>query len=294
MFPTRLLWLLLLAATSASQTATAQGSLAPYFPLEVGDEWVYQTYNASSAQAYIEILVPRDTTVAGSRMLLLERRGISLNGTPGDRTTCGVEAGPDGLPVVRFVVPDGASCSVNEHFGRIHQVNSIQHPQSVEIGGVQYALVSTGSFSSGSSHGQTSTSTSWVYGEGVGFLGYRFSQTWGGSTSTSGTRLVYARVGGVEYGSRPFPTASEAHPLRSTLSVVAYPNPFSSEIRVAVTGASGPVIVELFDVAGRRVSTAVVGPAHPSARLMPDAAGVYFVRASDASGRVTVHRVTRL
>ena len=296
----RLIGLSIFALTFAHETATAQETLNHYLPLEVGNEWTYQSFSLSGLGAYHELRVSRDTTVAGIPLVLLEKWDVSIDGSPYSWAGCGIGTDEYGRYSVYFVLPEGAdqyACTVENHLFRVDQINNIQYPEYIEIGGTQYAVSSTGSFGSGSSQGGIFYSSNWRYGEDIGFLDKTSSRD---SEIVSGVRLIHARVGEVEYGSRPFPTSTETPTLESTLSVDVYPNPFSSESRLAIQGASGPVTVDVFDAVGRRVSRAVVSEAAVVSKAgmdlppVPDVAGVYVVRVVDAVGRVASCRITRL
>ena len=285
--------LLVLLATAFYQGVAAQGDLGRFFPLEVGDEWVYERFQSSDAlpvPGYVEFRVTGESTVEGTRLLHVERQEVALDGTPGEFDSCTVESGPSG----QLHWPPGSdACSIDGHLYRVEQVNNVTYPDSVLIGEVYYALSSHGTFASGSSQGGGTISNSWSYGEGVGFLGYSYTSIRPGQpTSYSGTRLIGATVGGVHYGSLAVTTSAE--PLPSAFAVETFPNPFVSESWVSVSGASGPVTVEVFDITGRRVLRASLNRGASGVRLAPRGAGVYIVRVTDADGRVGVRRVTRL
>lgn len=87
---------------------------------------------------------------------------------------------------------------------------------------------------------------------------------------------------------------------RCTLRLAAGPNPASSEVIFALSGAQGPVRLELLDLAGRRVWGRDVGGGSALVRWNGEReaggrapAGIYFARAEDARG-VLVRRVSWL
>lgn len=290
---TRVLSLLVLLTTAFHQGAAAQGELGRFLPIDVGDEWVYEEFQSSDTlpvSGYVEFRVMGESTVEGARRLHVERQDVALDGTPGELAECTVEPGPGGL--LQWV-PGSDACSINGHLYRVEQINNVTYPDSVLIGGTYYALGSHGSFASGSSQGGGTTSNSWSYGEGVGFLGYSYTSSRPGQpTSFSGTRLIRATVGGVHYGSLAVTASTE--PLPGAFTVETFPNPFVSGSWVSVSGASGPVTVEMFDVTGRRVLMTSLSRGASGFRLALRGAGVYILRATDADGRVGVRRITRL
>jgi hypothetical protein len=83
-------------------------------------------------------------------------------------------------------------------------------------------------------------------------------------------------------------------PSPGAVDVRVYPNPFNPATSIEYTvAASGPVTIDIYDVAGRRVATVLDGsPRDPGAyveRFRPDglASGVYFVRVETPSGTVS-------
>ncbi len=80
------------------------------------------------------------------------------------------------------------------------------------------------------------------------------------------TRLAYARIGGVEYGT-PIPVAAEPPaPEGSALTLAVFPNPARDAATVRFSlDAPQRVTLAVFDVLGRRVLAADLG-AQPSGR----------------------------
>lgn len=106
--------------------------------------------------------------------------------------------------------------------------------------------------------------------------------------------LVYAHVGGVEYGTR-IPVGVEAAPgPLATLGLSVHPNPLREAATVEVTTEGARrVRLAVYDVLGRRVALLHEGPIPAGSIRLPLAvttlpAGVYFARATSAGSVATV------
>ncbi|QXD13817.1 T9SS type A sorting domain-containing protein [Rhodocaloribacter litoris] len=111
-----------------------------------------------------------------------------------------------------------------------------------------------------------------------------------------GAELTYARVGGVTYGNVPTPAEAADVPAPWGIEAI-YPNPFRDHATVAYRlPAPSPLTVEVFDVLGRRiwrerlpVQAAGRGRYVLHARAWP--AGRYFVRLTTPHGAQAVRPV---
>ena len=114
--------------------------------------------------------------------------------------------------------------------------------------------------------------------------------------------LRYARVGGVEYGSRLFPSAGEAAPTAGALALTVGPNPTAGPTTVRYArGTSGPVRLAVADVLGREVAVLAEGDrgagpheaAFDAGRLAPGrlAPCLYLARLV-AGGQTVTRRLT--
>ncbi|MEM1042335.1 MAG: T9SS type A sorting domain-containing protein [Bacteroidota bacterium] len=122
-----------------------------------------------------------------------------------------------------------------------------------------------------------------------------------GDGNLFGTNLVYAQIGGVEYGTPAFafPTSGEgeAAPLASGFTSL-FPNPSSRTATARYTlGAAQVVTLEVVDLLGRRVHTVEAGPqtagAHEVAVETQDLpAGVYLLRLRGGEGVLAVQRLS--
>ena len=101
--------------------------------------------------------------------------------------------------------------------------------------------------------------------------------------------LMYARVSGVEYGEPTVLETSEPVPMPRVTSIRrAYPNPFDDAFTLTVAHPrTGPLVVEVFDVLGRRVyaerPVVPVGLTDLHITLPDGAPGIYTARIRSAS-----------
>ena len=126
-----------------------------------------------------------------------------------------------------------------------------------------------------------------------------FSLSGSGFITYTSYDLLYAEVGGVVYGT--LPTANEEETAATDFGLgTAYPNPFRSVVTLTLSlSKSEAVTLEAFDVLGRRSFSRDLGvqAAGESRHVLDGAAlpaGVYFVRATTASGEQATRRVVRV
>lgn len=304
--------LLLLALVSG--TASAQGPVynaarfAP--PLQVGNRWEYveADHYATPPRPYrLHVYaVTGDIQIGGETYFVLTGRDFTPAGTPeGPLRHCATSRAAGDAPAGTTGLPD-YDCS---YFGVMRVPaphtsgpTTVTANVTLDISGQSVTVDSTLGFStssqgSGGAYGYTST----IRATGIGYVSYRssgerhaqFCNDPGEPSCSYDTRwsLAYARLGNVVYGAAVVAGESAATPSPSfTLS--ASPNPFTSEVSVTATGASGPVAVDVYDALGRRVAGSVVEGGAPFG-FRPSAAGVYVVRAHDAAGRTATRRVVR-
>jgi hypothetical protein len=123
------------------------------------------------------------------------------------------------------------------------------------------------------------------FGAALGRYSASSQQTYtGGDSFCSSTKLVYARVDGVEYGSATLTTDSGEAPAkpRGFAVTTAFPNPFHSDATVTLSlPVPDAVVLEAFDVLGRRVlrrdlGVQPAGETHHAVDGTTLAPGVYF------------------
>jgi hypothetical protein len=109
-------------------------------------------------------------------------------------------------------------------------------------------------------------------------------------------RLCFRIVGKPVEPASPVPT-SVPPPVATAFALSTSPNPAPGPVRVAWSGAVGPVQLEVLDARGRRVSASAGGAAGtwiwPGTNRdgAPVASGIYFLRARDSAGQLSSQRV---
>ena len=303
-----LLALLVLAfPTASAQEATPDPTdPARYFPLEVGNEWVwivsgvhYEDGPLPEGQAVLEIVA--DTSVEGISYVEALSQEVSVS-VAGDTTRV------SGRFLMRF---DAETATVRVRQGDLEEAwgetwCGLDAPYSPEGSGSldgetcpnsDAAVVVSGGAASEFRVGDNRYTGQvkhfdhfWYlharYVAGVGEVYYK-----AGDVGYMARSLQYARVGGIEYGDRTGLQTEAPLPRPRVTSIRrAFPNPFSDAFTIAVDHPrSGRVRVEVFDVLGRRVYHAE--PVVPFGRtelriaLPPGAPGVYTARVQSARDR---------
>lgn len=276
----------------------AQPDYARFIPLALGNEWQFeQVDGAGNPLGGVEqFVVVGDTTLGEDDYFTYVRRSYDATGAPGAVATCAartVTAVYSGrLTVTADVVPLGESdysdCELDQCFpDPISVLTHFESGGSVEVGGQVYAVEATIWVGDGSFDPGGHTQSWWSYNAlDIGPYLCTYEVNHGVRRHTL---LQYAKIGGDEYGATAVGNEPGA-PLLSSLGVAAYPNPFASDLKVAIRGAAGPVTVELVDLLGRSVATTratlrsgeagvldiVVPPRLPT--------GLYVVRVRGADG----------
>ena len=272
---------------------------ASYYPLGVGDQWVYSENNVLF-RGYSRRTVVRDSVVGGTRYAIVESAVYDLRSeAPSWQTTRTSVLRFD--PVTTDVVslePDGREALVLRDLGAdffecedpLSYAQDCKYyynvypsgPVTVQIGGEEVPVPSVKLPAGGLAN---------VYppglAAGIGQLA---------SPSHSRNRFEYARVGGVEYGSHPVAATDLPAPLPFALS--AGPNPTSGPVTFGLDlPAPANVTAEAFDVLGRRVATrtAPLGAGRQALALDagPWAPGLYVVRVTAGGAARTVRVVRR-
>lgn len=260
-----------------------------YFPLEVGNRWQYLATD-QYGESYYGWSIDRDTTIEGEEYVIVEyctEYGCSDEGR--NRGLIRYDAQHSYI-AHRIQVPedsydtwwDEAPCALDAPFDTQVECGGRASNNYFTFGGPGYTVV----VESDTLRDQTYKlfdSLPYVT-EVVSGLGI-ISQRYPVARPDAYDYLVYARVGGVEFGEQAFafPTSEEDRPRRDSPAFSVGPNPTRG--RAVVTLAGGPAArVEVFDAVGRRVRTVDVAPSGSERLVSLDmgalALGVYAVTAT--------------
>ncbi len=286
-----LLPFVLAAPTYAQEEMPDTTSAERYFPLEGGNVWEYEGENTLfGTREDQRRAVTGDTLVGDVRYFRYEQQLVDSTGAPagplrvayvrfdtlstevrtlgGSGGTYGVPYDfPLGAPFGSSPEYDGCTTDVRGGYGMTVEIRDdavVTSVKVVDLGNCEYRS---------------------TFAAGIGFVDYN---ALGGYLD-----LVYARVGGIEYG-EPIAVAAEAAP--DTIEPPAfevYPNPARRSVTVLYeTAVPGNVRLTATDALGRAVAVLEDGfkPAgHHEARL--DVAGlvpgVYVLRLTTATGKRT-------
>ena len=270
---------------------------ASYYPLGVGDEWIYSQNNAAF-RGYTRRTVVRDSIVEGRAYAVVEstlydlRADVPSWSRPRQRllrfdstTTNVMELGSEvEVVAISNLGEDFLACPTPADGGRcppFYDYASYPGELVPVMIGEEVVLVPSVKFRRGGT-------------EDVRYPGLAagIGQIQG---NDQGDRFEYARVGDVEYGSHPVATTDR--PAPPAFTVTAGPNPTAGLVTLALDlPAPADVAVEAFDVLGRRVwrATAPLGAGRQTVALDAGAwaPGLYVVRVT-AGGAARAVRVVR-
>lgn len=269
-----------------------------YYPLEVGNEWIYH-YTENSvygvADTYERRRVLREETVDGLVYAVDQTCTLNLrDAAPG--WACGTERrlrfDPATTDVVQSIAPgvtDVLFCRLGADFGAplpdgCDGVAYVEVPQAILIGGVEYQVARTKRLATLANVGPAAF---------IAGIGPAERPVGAFQTST----FEFARVRGVEYGVRPAVAGEAGAPSAGALALTAAPNPTSGALRLTLAvPALETVTVEAFDALGRRVWQQQATLAAATLVVVVDASawapGVYVVRATAGAAMATA-RVVR-
>ncbi len=109
---------------------------------------------------------------------------------------------------------------------------------------------------------------------------------WAVEGTSDSAHLIYARLGGVEYGGSVVATSIElpGSPPRDQFAAYIFPNPFSDRFTIEVNDSPlRPMRYEVVDLLGRRVLSGRVEAPRTDVDAGTLAFGLYFVRIANAS-----------
>ena len=282
--------LALLLATSALHAQTVPDPTPPadYYPLEVGNEWVYRYAQRSPAgdRDVFERRRVLRTEAVGGQTYAVDQECVYDNLAATPAWVCAPERLVRFDPATTNVVvreADGervAICALGADFGealpdgctaRAYTDVGPAMANAVQIGGVAYAVARIKAPATVADPGPP------PFAAGIGPL----EQEGTGPLRTE--RFEFARVRGVEYGQRPVAGEADVAPAEA-LALTAAPNPTAGALRLALAlPAAQTVRLEAFDALGRRVwqQTATLGAGAQTIAVDASAwaPGVYVVRA---------------
>jgi hypothetical protein len=299
----------------AQETTTDTTSVWRYFPLAVGDVWEYERWEGRldepSFEGYTRRSVVGDTTLftedegegAHRRYFELLSKAFGPDGTATGEALYLVRFDTT-RAMIRWAIGDedvpwdgfGASiCPLDADFtGQDHRItceDEVWGPVEAEVTGGYEEDVQL-------PPGLTTSVKRFFYFAGVDH-DLRFAADVGllyAGFSEIGSwwyPLVYARVGGVEYGTR-IPVGVEAAPGPSAaLGLSVHPNPLRSAATVEITtGGVSRVRLAVYDVLGREVAVLHEGPLLAGDHRFPfDAAalpaGSYYARVAGGGAHTT-------
>lgn len=278
-------FLLLLLAPPALAQEPDTTSAWRYFPLQVGNVWEYVGTGPIPTARDYRLTIEADTLIGNTRYYVAGHDGISCSPCI-ERSL--VRFDPSvGMVVAR--TNDGqdvrwwyAPCPLDTPFET--EVVCYEGGLINEVGGGYEETVelADGTVLEGVTYKTFSGSNLLGYVAGIGFVTKQRLQY-----EPGGSVLVYARVGGVEYGT-PFEVSAEAAAPVPASALRVYPNPLRGEGVVELTlGEPQHAGLAVYDVLGRRVLRLHEGPL-PAGSTSLDldagalAPGVYFVRAAGA------------
>jgi hypothetical protein len=268
--------LLFLAAPALAQDPIPDTTDAwRYFPLEVGNVWEYECWCIDDI--YRRHSVPADTLVDGARYFLYHIEVFEPTGSLIEEETLVLRFDTLTATIEGIGEGFGFGCPLDADFDAGVKCTggtfkTYGGPQIVTIG-TDTLLSSLKGFMGGAGD---------VDEQYVADIGY-----FGSFGLFESAVLLYARVGGTEYG-EPFVLASEPGPSPPSLALAVYPNPSYGVAMLALSvPARQAVTVAVFDALGRRFyeeERTVAGQARFTLDGSGWAPGVYVVRATGAEG----------
>lgn len=186
----------------------------------------------------------------------------------------------------------------------LFRFNGIDPGEEIQIGLESYEVEEIGVFGYAT---QSTGGESWArashYAPDIGAFDYCYAHGGRqmppvGSDDRWNAQLTYARISGVEYGTKRILVSSEDEAaLPQTLRIVdAYPNPFSDQFQITTTGMDpAPATLRVFDLLGRQVHVARGEFAGSSMHVNLDdrPAGIYLVQLTTSSGTISSATVVK-
>ena len=292
------------AAGAPPDTTTA----ARYFPLAVGNVWEYRGYT-DYGYRYDSIL-ERHHVLSGAagqpgRFVVETRTQRQWGPEPGQTSTSTSTATWHFDPITAQGYTDGSPAThcLDAPFGpdypcgtRVYDVGG-GYGQTVSVG-ASTLTTTVKSFDYEPALPQGFYHEETRYAAGLGETYFYAVQADGADQERTELTLLYALIGGEEYGAPVFPVAAEGLPAEApALALRLAPNPSSGRATVTYAlAAFGPVRLSVYDVLGREVAVLVDGPVAAGTHTAPFdagalASGVYVVRL-ESGGAMYTQRLT--
>ena len=282
------------------------------FPLEAGNWWEFSETMYQISEGRIEASVMGREKwmveeVAGTQdeltaLIRMERLATDGSRRPGAvcrmiRRTVPCSGCPTTLRIeVENIEGECTTPTFEQPWFRIHQ--GFGGNQNVSIGRMSYAITRYAQSNSRMVEPGTVETLSWVAGVDLGIFWIDRSIGGGGVTHTTQFNLMAAQVGGASYGIEDLIGEPPEVPVVFSLNP-PYPNPFTSTVTFSFRQPRAePVVLEVFDIRGRRVLVADIEEPEPGRWIWTMdgsllARGTYVVRATTTSGITTTTRITR-
>ncbi|MGB3543897.1 T9SS type A sorting domain-containing protein [Rubrivirga sp.] len=270
----------LLALTSLAHAQEEPNVWRDFLPLEVGDEWVYNESGSDTQHRQLGGATTRFSRVSRYRVVrdtVVDGNPVHVVSGPGGESVFGGATDGSRWIVEQLTTIDRLLPSVPMFLSFNGGVPLVERftERTESIGGISYTVRASPQCCFA------------MIAEGIGLI--RLDRSWtgiGGSGGSRSVRLVYASVGGREWGRDPLrPVSSEDGPAaRTPLSVS--PNPVTDGVRINLgTESAATVHVEVVDVTGRTVASTTMRGGENHYLALPDLSpGTYVVRARSSEG----------
>lgn len=238
---------ILLLRTAAFGQRTID-SLAQYHPLQNGNKWVYRTIRPpisgfqTADTFFVTREIVKDTLINGLRFRIVIETGGFFSGRYAERFDSVTGNFYSGSKLYDSTMLN----SRNTYFDVFKMI--YEGSQSNIILGIPITERHLRANSVGAQQ-------AWIYGFGIGLVSYRFSDILPDRAEYK--TLVYAKIGGKEYGSILSVEQKKEIPHQYHLDQ-NFPNPFNPSTTISFSLPSRSFVsLKIFDVMGREITTVV-------------------------------------
>ena len=268
-----------------------------YFPLEIGNEWEYETRND-----VVRYKIVKDTSALSHRYFLLEKRSVFFPDVVLNQDYLRFDS--TSTTVRRLSLPRGSRpdadvpfhlCALSAPF---NQTVDCESSTTAMVGGGYEGAIVVGGEGAGTGADTVRTAIK-TFGYPTGLeesfaadVGVIFQGLHGAFEA-----LRYYRVGGVARGYPLFPTSDSEGPIRNDAaeSLSVWPNPSAGKFNISLSGVQGirRYLINMYDVTGKRVHQEEDQYGNPSHQLLDVSnlsAGIYLLEMVGASVGSDVQR----